>query len=81
MGRQDTGVEAGEIIVCWDIIHDFSNHVQSYVDGTDFISISENLDIFLAGEIECTAACDNIHHITLKPSWKIAHDVIIQSDV
>ena len=45
-GRLNTQVKAGKIKVYWDRNHDFSNHVQSYIDGTDFVSISENLDIF-----------------------------------
>ena len=45
-GRLDTGVKVGEIRVRWNEIHDFSNCVQSYADDTDFVDISEKLDIF-----------------------------------
>ena len=37
----------------WDNF-DFSNHIQSYVLGTDFFGISKMFDIFLAGEIDRT---------------------------
>ena len=77
MGRLDTGVEVGEIFVGWDKNRDFSNHVQSYVDGTAFVGISEKFDNFLACEIDLTVTCTNILRKTLKPSQKIAHEVIV----
>ena len=77
----DTRVEAGEICVRCNKNDDFSNHEQSYADDTDFVGISEKLDNFLAGEIDLTATCTDIICDTLKPSQKIAHDVIVQDAV
>ena len=74
-------VDISEMRVRWDKNHNFSNNVQSYVDGTDFFGISEKINIVLAGENDYTVTSTNILPRTLKPSQKIAHDVIVQAAV
>ena len=80
-GRLDNTVDAGDIGLRWDKNYDFSNHVQIYEDGTDFVSISEMFDNFLAGEIDRTVTRTDRLYVTLKPSQKIAHDVIVEAAV
>ena len=69
-GRLDGTVDAGDIGLRWDKNYDFSNHVQIYEDGTDFVSISEMFDNFLAGEIDRTITRTDRLYVTLKPSQK-----------
>ena len=57
----------------------FLNHVQCYVDGMNFVSISEGLDKFLEGEVVYTVIFTDRCSCTLKPSQKIAHDIIVQA--
>ena len=81
MVRLHVGVDIGEICVCWDKNHDFSNLIQFYVDGTNFVTISEVFDNFVAGEFDCTVTHTDKFRRTLNPSQMITHGVSVQSSV
>ena len=66
----------GASVKRWGKNHDFSNHVQSHVDGTNFVAMCEAFDNDLAGEVDHTITSINRLRSTLKPSQMIAWDVI-----
>ena len=77
----DVGVDIDEICVRWDRNYDFSNHVKSYIDGTDVVSISEVFENFSESEVDCTLTRTDIQSSRLKPSQMIAYGVIVQAAV
>ena len=81
MGRLDVGVDIGEMRAHWDRNCNFLNHVKSYVDGTNFVSINEAFGNFLESENHGNVTHIDICSSTLKLFQMIAHDVIVQADV
>ena len=52
IGTFNVGVDIGEIQVRWDRHHNFSDHIQSYIDSTNFFTIGQTFNSFLADEVD-----------------------------
>ena len=67
-----------EVWIRWDREHDFSEKVQTYDVGTDFKQIGENFTNYLETRISRRVVRRNVLPHTLKPSQKLAHDVLVR---
>ena len=70
----------GEINFRWDRDHDFSEKVHTYNIRTNFNQIGEDFTKFLETKISMRIERRNVSPDTLKPSQKLAHDVLVRMD-
>ena len=78
-GNFNTDYDAlGEIKFRWDREHDFSEKVRTYTEGTDFNKLGEDFTKFLETKISRRIERRNVSSGTLKPSQKLAHDVLVR---
>ena len=71
-------VDLEDIKIRWDQDHDFSEKIQAYRDGTDFKKIGDDYSNFLETKISRRVVRRNVSCDTLKPSQKLAHDILVR---